>query len=194
MEPDLAPFLDALAAGEVIGIPTDTVYGLAVRTDVEGAVRSIFELKGRPEDKPLPVLAADLSSLETVARFDERVRALAGRFWPGPLTVVLPRADGFEADLGGDERATVAVRVPKHPLARAVLERSGPLAVTSANLSGEPAVSIAAEVQAIFPSLLVLDGGPGAGEPSTVLSLVGQDPIILRHGAVSPDALGLEVD
>lgn len=190
MEPDLTPFLDALSAGEVIAIPTDTVYGLAVRADVEGAVRSIFELKDRPEDKPLPVLAADLGALEAVARFDDRARGLVKRFWPGPLTVVLPRVEGFTADLGGDERTTVAVRVPEHPLARALLELSGPLAVTSANLSGESAVSTAGEVRAIFPDVPVLDGGPGAGEPSTVVSLIGP-PKILRNGAVTSSSLGI---
>ncbi|MFN2595307.1 MAG: L-threonylcarbamoyladenylate synthase [Actinomycetota bacterium] len=171
-------------------MPTDTVYGIAARPEHPEAVALVFALKGRPEDKPLPVLGASLADLSTVVAFDDRAVRVAARWWPGPLTVVLPRSDGFEHDLGGGPDAPVAVRIPAHPLARELLDRSGPLAVTSANRSGqEPAGDIDVARAAFGDEIPVyLDGGIAHGRASTVFDLTG-DPRVLRVGAVEKDQL-----
>ena len=180
-----------LVAGRVAVLPTDTVYGIAAVLDRPDAVRRIFELKGRPESKPLPVLGSTVSSLRSVAEFDEEAEELAARYWPGPLTLVLRRAPGFDVDLGGDERSTVAVRVPDRPVALKVLRITGPLAVTSANRSGDQPAATAAEALAAFDgSAPVLDDGPAGGVVSTVLSLVGERTV-LRVGAIPPEELGV---
>lgn len=186
------PILAALRAGEPVVIPTDTVYGVAVDPSIEGATERLFALKGRPPDKALPVLGASIESLRLVAQFDRRAESLAERFWPGALTLVLPRADGFEWPLGGKGDATVGVRIPDHAVALELLESYGPLAVTSANRSGEPPATTADETRRAFENRVqVLDGGPcTGGAASTVLSLVGE-PHILRAGALTPAELGL---
>ncbi|HEY7876038.1 MAG TPA: L-threonylcarbamoyladenylate synthase, partial [Actinomycetota bacterium] len=126
----------------------------------------------------------DVRALEAVARFDERARHVAASIWPGPLTIVLPRAPGFDADLGGTSPGTVAVRVPAHPLALEFLAQTGPLGVTSANLSGAPPLTTAEEAEQLFGSKVgVLDGGACKGQPSTVLDLAST-PRVLRAGAV----------
>lgn len=177
--------VSALRDGGVIVLPTDTVYGLACLPTIAGAVDAIFRLKGRRDDKPLPVLGDGVHALGSVAEFDDRARALAERFWPGPLTLVLPRAAGFDLNLGGDDLATVAVRVPENEKALGVLSESGPLAVTSANRSGEPPATGVAEAREIFGTEVAayIDGGPCIGLPSTVVSLVG--PVrVLRDGVL----------
>jgi len=183
MPAELEELIAALGRGEVVVIPTDTVYGLAARVDIPEAIERIFELKNRPSDKPLPVLASSLDALSGVAAFDDRARTLADSFWPGPLTLVVNRAAGFTVDLGVGGEDTVGVRVPEHELTRRLLELCGPLAVTSANPSGEPAATNAEMATELFPDLLVLDGGPGDGQPSAVVSLVGP-PQILRSGSL----------
>jgi L-threonylcarbamoyladenylate synthase len=173
-----------LRSGAPILVPTDTVYGIAADPAVPGSVAKVFALKGRPEHSPLPVLGADLRALERVARFDDRSLALASAFWPGPLTMVLRRAESFTFDLGGDASDTVAVRVPRSQPLRELLTLTGPLAVTSANPSGEVPAGSAEEASAMFGELLILRGEDAAGEASTVVSLIGA-PEILRAGAVS---------
>ena len=175
----------ALRNGGVIVVPTDTVYGLACLPRHRSAVERIFELKGRPDSKPLPVLGDGIGALETVAEFDDRARALARKYWPGPLTMVLPRTGTFTFDLGGDDLATVAVRVPQDAVTLELLGRSGPLAVTSANMSGEPAAATLDEARAIFGSAVdaYVAGDGGIGTASTVVSLIGP-PRVLREGAV----------
>jgi len=176
--------LDELRAERAVVIPTDTVYGIAALPSSAAAVRAVFAAKGRPDDKALPVLGASVDDLCRVALFDDRARALARTFWPGPLTIVLPRVSGFDTDLGGDGE-TVAVRIPRCAPALALLERSGPLAVTSANRSGEPPAGTVAEARAaLAPAVRVyLDGGTLTGTPSTIVSLA-RDPAILREGSL----------
>ena len=174
----------ALQAGALAAIPTDTVYGIAALPNDEG-VAALFAAKGRPREKPLPVLAASLEDLSRLVQIDERARRVAERFWPGPLTLVLPRAPGFVVDLGGDGE-TVGVRVPDHPVARDLLERVGPLVVSSANRAGDPPARSAVEARAALGDAVAayLDGGAVAtGVPSTVVSLQGS-PRVLRAGAV----------
>lgn len=172
---------EALRDGGVAVIPTDTVYGLAGLPTNPHAVTRIFSLKGRPEDKPLPVLGDGVGQLEAVARFDDLALKLAGVFWPGPLTIVLPRAVGFTADLGGSQSDTVAVRVPDRELCLGLLRATGPLAVTSANYSGRPPATTGDQARALFDSVPVLDDGACDGSPSTIVSL-GESPKILRSG------------
>jgi L-threonylcarbamoyladenylate synthase len=168
--------LEALRAGRPIVMPTDTVYGIAARFDAPSAVAAVFAAKARPFDRPLPVLGDGVAALRNVATFDARAEALADRFWPGPLTVVLPRAAGFDVDLGGDATDSVAVRVPRHDIALELLRRAGPLAVSSANRSDEaPALSLDEARAALGGTVaLYVDGGRLTGRPSTIVSLVSE--------------------
>jgi L-threonylcarbamoyladenylate synthase len=179
-----------LARGQVVVVPTDTVYGLAARPDRPEAVTQIFELKGRSDNKPLPVLGASVESLTEVVSFDARVLLLAVRFWPGALTLVLPRAAGFTHDLGTDKRGSVAVRVPQSETMLDLLAVAGPLAVTSANRSGEPPALTVDDARRVFGDSVssYVDGGSCSGEPSTVVSLVG-DLLVLRTGPISEDEI-----
>jgi L-threonylcarbamoyladenylate synthase len=178
----------ALRGGDVAVVPTDTVYGLAGLPSDPDAVARIFSLKGRPEDKALPVLGTGISQLETVARFDDSATRVAAAFWPGPLTLVLARAPGFTADLGGSQTHTVAVRVPDRKLCLTLLRETGPLAVTSANLSGQSPATTAEEARAVFGAVPVLDDGDCAGSPSTIVDLAGE-PKILRSGPLDREVL-----
>jgi L-threonylcarbamoyladenylate synthase len=182
---DVGTVAAAIAAGEVAILPTDTVYGVGALPD---RARAIFELKRRPLEKALPVLGAGIEQLHAVAELGEAALDLAARAWPGPLTLVVPRARAFTADLGGTDPATVAVRVPRHPLALELLRRTGPLAVTSANLSGEPPAGTCGEAQSLWPGTPCLDGGPCDGTPSTVVSLLGE-PKVLRAGELSEEQI-----
>lgn len=181
---DLEAARAALGAGALAVIPTDTVYGLAADPAIPGAVDGIFRVKQRSRSRPIPVLGADRRQLESVVVFDERADRLAERFWPGPLTLILPRAPGFVADLGGDGRS-VAVRVPKEPRAIQLLKETGPLAVTSANRSGEPPVPTIDDARATFGNdvAVYLDGGRCAGIPSTLVFLAGERRV-LREGKI----------
>lgn len=179
---------DALTTGRVAIVPTDTVYGLAAHPHLKGAVGTIFELKGRPEHKALPVLGASVESLQDLAVFDRRAAALARRYWPGPLTLVLPRRDSFISDLGGDDEETIAVRIPARPLTIELLHLAGPLAVTSANRSGESPCRSVEEALEVFPGLPALSDGAASGDPSSVLSLIAE-PVVLREGAIAESEL-----
>jgi L-threonylcarbamoyladenylate synthase len=186
----------ALADGAVVAVPTDTVYGLAVDPAQPEAVARLFALKGRPDDVPLPVLVAGPEQVDQVAgALGPAAAALASRFWPGPLTLVVPRRRGFTVDLGGPPaaRQTVGVRRPDHPVVVALCELLGPLAVTSANLHGAPPATTAAEVVAAFVGSdqpqLVLDGGRCAGTPSTVVECRGPASRCLREGALAWEEL-----
>jgi L-threonylcarbamoyladenylate synthase len=180
-----------LRAGQLVAFPTDTVYGVgAVVWNVQ-AVGKLYEAKLRPADKAIPVLLADASQLSLIAAHLSRdALCLAEHFWPGPLTLVVPRAEGVpdEVTAGG---ASVAVRVPDHDLARALIRAAGaPLAATSANLSGQPSPVTAQDVLAQLGDRipLVLDGGPcPGGAPSTVVDLTGPAPVLLRPGPLSMD-------
>lgn len=183
--------LEALRAGGLVVLPTDTVYGVGCLPGAPGGIAALFAAKGRPRAKAIPVLGARRADLAAVAVFDARADALAARFWPGPLTLVLPRAPGFDHDLGGEDLATVALRVPAHPLARALLSASGPLAVTSANRSGEPPAATVEQARAALGGAVAvyLDGGPSTGEPSTVARLTAGGVEVLRAGALDAAAL-----
>jgi tRNA threonylcarbamoyl adenosine modification protein (Sua5/YciO/YrdC/YwlC family) len=183
---ELDAALRELRAGRPIVLPTDTVYGIAALPGERGAVDAVFAAKGRPDDKPLPVLGATVRQLESIAWLDASARALARAFWPGPLTLVVPRARGLSWRLGAGAADTVAVRVPRCPIALRVLEQSGPLAVSSANRSGRRPATTAAEARSAFDTAVrvYLDGGRRDGVPSSVVSLI-DGPRVLRSGAIA---------
>jgi len=161
-------------------------YGLAVDPRAHGALRRLFAVKGRSEQVALPILIADPPGLADLAEVPPEADRLATRYWPGPVTLVLPRRAGIQFDLGGDP-ATIGVRCPAHSRLRSLLREAGPLAVTSANRHGKPPLHTAEEVREQFGAdvSVVVDGGRCDGQPSTVVSLVGARPICVREGAVS---------
>lgn len=191
----IAAAADALRAGGLVAFPTETVYGLGADARDEHAVRAVFAAKGRPPDNPLIVHVADLAGLhEVAARVSPLALELAQRFWPGPLTLVLDALEHLPAVTTG-HLTTVAVRVPDHPVALALLRAAAlPVAAPSANRSGRPSPTTAAHVVADLdhePVALVLDAGPcPIGIESTVVDARGQAPVILREGAVTREALG----
>jgi L-threonylcarbamoyladenylate synthase len=177
----------ALRMGKLVVLPTDTVYGLAAPLE-EASIARIFEIKGRPSEKPLPVLGATLTDLENIADFNDHARKLAARFWPGPLTMILQRAAGFAVDLGGKNVTTVGVRAPREPRAIELLKRTGPLAVTSANISGSAEATTVEEARAALGThdVFYVDGGRCTGRPSTIVFLAAERRV-LREGAISDD-------
>jgi len=183
--------LAIIRSGEAVAFPTDTVYGVGVLAFDTAAIDKLFEAKIRDPGKAIPILLGDPAQLSRVARdVPALALRLAQRFWPGPLTLVVPSHPGLPPNLS--PAPTVGVRMPDHPVALALLRRSGPLAVTSANLSGEKNAIRAQEVLAQLGGRipLILDGGrtPG-GSPSTVVDCTGQQPVILRPGPLSLEAL-----
>ena len=190
--------LALLQGGQVIAVPTETVYGLAADPLSEQAILRLFELKQRPPDVPLSLLLSSAKQLDRWALdIPESADKLAAQFWPGPLTIVLKKRHHIP-DIVTAERATVGLRVPDHPLTLELLERYGSaLACTSANLHGGESAGSAAEVQATFGDALklVLDGGPSSlGIASTVIDLTSEPGVVLRRGSLAlhelEDALG----
>ena len=163
--------VEALLAGEVVAIPTDTVYGLVTTLD---AAHRLFEVKQRPADVDLPVLCGDRAQAQSLAA--DPLPDLVDDGWPGPLTVVVRRAPTLTADLGA-HRETVGLRVPDHPVPRELARRVGPLASTSANRHGEPPATTAAEI--VLP-VMIIDGGVCNGTPSKVVDCTGPEPRVLR--------------
>ena len=192
-EDRLAEALGALVAGQVIALPTETFYGLAVDAMNREALGGLNRLKGKPDDTPILLLVADRAQVGQVAAgTDGRFDALAERFWPGPLTLVVPAAPDLAAEVSAGS-GTVAVRMPGLALPRRLAAGLGrPITGVSANRSGEPPGRRAGEVARTFDDRIemILDGGPTAGgAASTILSLCGPRPTILRHGLVPRSAL-----
>jgi L-threonylcarbamoyladenylate synthase len=179
----------ALRAGAVVAIPTDTVYGLAVDPRCRGATDSLFALKRRPATLELPVLVADVAQAESLVGpggLPPVARRLADRFWPGSLTIVVPRRGGVDWELGGDG-LTIGLRCPAHPMVHRLCQLVGPLATTSANRHGERPITSADAVAGEFglEVALVIDGGVCDGTPSTVVDVTGEGLRCLRDGAVA---------
>jgi L-threonylcarbamoyladenylate synthase len=203
--PDQKAIDDAAAllrAGQLVAFPTETVYGLGADATNADAVLSIYETKGRPRFNPLIVHCADLAMAETLAEFSPLARRLAEKFWPGPLSIVLPLRPGHGlADVATAGLDTVAIRVPDHPLAQALLRAADrPLAAPSANPSGKLSPTTAEQVRRGFGGKVpVLDGGPCmSGVESTILAIDGGRLIQLRAGALAREeieaAIGLPVE
>ncbi len=189
---DLEGLASVFAGGGVAAIPTETVYGLAADVFHEGALREVFRVKGRPADNPLIAHVGTLAHLEGLVESPSGLFIrLAERFWPGALTLVAPRSCRVP-DLVSGGLATVAVRMPSHPCALQILQRSGPLAAPSANLSGRPSPTAAAHVLDDFAGAipLIVDGGAANfGIESTVISTVGERAVLLRPGAIAREKI-----
>ena len=185
--------------GGLVAFPTETVYGLGADAGSGEAVARIFEAKGRPRFNPLIVHVGDLAQAETLAEFGQKAFRLAQTFWPGPLSLVLPRRAGAPlADLVSAGLPTVALRVPSHPVARELIAAAGvPIAAPSANLSGRVSATTAEHVAADFGDRVdfILDGGPSAqGLESTILGFDASGPILLRSGAIPRESIEAVLD
>ena len=182
----------ALRRGELVVLPTDTVYGVAADAFNPGAVDALLAAKGRGRDMPVPVLVANQEMLAAlVGDLPEAAKALTAAHWPGALTVVVRHTPHLSWDLG-DARGTVAVRMPDDEIALDLIARTGPLAVSSANRSGHPPATtmLDARLQLGASVAVYLDGGPRpSGTPSSIVDLTGDEPRLLREGALSADQL-----
>ena len=182
----------AIQRGELVVLPTDTVYGVAADAFDPAAVKALLRAKGRGREMPPPVLVSAATTIDALAvRVPAYARTLVEEFWPGPLTLVCHQQTSLQWDLG-ETRGTVAIRMPDHDLARELLERTGPLAVSSANSTGLPAATDAEQAERMLGEhvAVVVDAGesPG-GEASTIVDVTGQQGRILRRGALSLEAL-----
>jgi len=182
---------DVLKHGGLVAFPTDTVYGLAALPFKGEYVEGLFSAKGRNNSRAIAILIGDYADLKRVVdHFDETSTRLAQRFWPGPLTLVVPKLAGLPEVLSQD--GTIGVRMPDHPVALALLRQVGPLAVTSANISGQDNANTAEEVYRQLNGRvhLIIDGGRSSGGvPSTVVSWVSSSMTILREGPISLDSI-----
>jgi len=188
----IAAAAGAIRRGELAVVPTDTVYGVAADAFNPPAVNLLLAAKGRGRDMPVPVLVSSSAMLDAVVEaLPDAGRALIDAFWPGALTIVVRHTPHLSWDLG-EARGTVAVRMPDHPIATALIEQTGPLAVSSANRTGQPAPTtmVDARLQLGASVAVYLDGGPcAAAVPSSIVDLTGDAPRLLRAGALDLDAL-----
>lgn len=200
-EVSVATAVDAVRRGEVVVLPTDTVYGIGADAFDPEAVAAVLMAKGRGRDMPPPVLVPDTRTVDGLARnVPDEARRLIDAFWPGPLTLVLWAQPSLHWDLGETE-GTVALRMPDDEVALDVLRETGPLAVTSANRTGEPAATNVTEAAIqLGPSVSVyVDGGPRTSlQASTIIDCTGDVPVVLREGAIDhgqlEDVLGADFD
>lgn len=183
---------DAIAGGRLVVLPTDTVYGLGADAFAPEAVAGVLRAKGRDRAMPVPVLVGSWSGLDgLMTTVPDLVRELVRAFWPGGLTLVVEHAPTLAWDLG-DSHGTVAVRMPLHPVALELLERTGPLAVSSANSSGQPPATTVEQAREQLGDAvhIYLDAGPTAeAVASTIVDVTVSPPRVLRVGAVSPEQL-----
>jgi L-threonylcarbamoyladenylate synthase len=171
----------ALRGGLIVGVPTDTVYGVAVDPHNQQAMRALADLKGRPADRPFPILVASMDQALQLGAFPAPARRLATGHWPGPLTLIVPAAGMAPGDQG-----TIGVRIPNHPVARALLEAAGPLAVTSANRSGDQETFDDEGARALFGERVAvyLPGHSPGGVASTVIDCTTEPPVVVRPGPI----------
>lgn len=181
----IAQAIDALQRGLLVGLPTDTVYGVGADPFNREAVARLFAVKQRDPMTPIPVLGADADAFAAIADLSGPAAVDAIGHWPGGLTVVVPKSANAPEWIG-DDRGTVAVRVPDHPVALELLRAAGPLAVTSANRSGEPPARDADEARfgLGYGVAVYLEGAARLGEASTVVDLSGPEPVVLRQGPI----------
>jgi tRNA threonylcarbamoyl adenosine modification protein (Sua5/YciO/YrdC/YwlC family) len=186
-EAGLTAATTAIRAGELVVLPTDTVYGLGADAFDPAAVRRLLEAKGRGRQMPPPVLVGSAATLDALAStVPPWARDLVEQYWPGPLTIVVREQTSLQWDLG-DTRGTVAVRMPHDPVALELLGRTGPMAVSSANLTGRPAATDADQAAEMLADkvAVILDGGPTVDDrPSTIVDCTASRPRVLRVGAV----------
>jgi L-threonylcarbamoyladenylate synthase len=187
----LARAEEVLKHNGLVAFPTDTVYGVGALAFNGDSIERLYKVKTRSKDLPLPILIAGPEQLELVAQnLTRTTKILANHFWPGPLTIIVERHPGLPEDLSGT--STVGVRVPNHAFARDLIRLVGPMAVSSANLSGQPSSRTREEVLADLDGKieLLIDGGATPGQvPSTVVDCTAETPLILRKGPVSLDQI-----
>jgi tRNA threonylcarbamoyl adenosine modification protein (Sua5/YciO/YrdC/YwlC family) len=188
----IAAAVEAVKSGELVVLPTDTVYGIGANAFTPHAVTALLNAKGRGRQMPTPVLVGSRHTLDgLVYSLPRQARELADAFWPGALTIVVEHAPSLQWDLG-DTGGTVAVRMPLHPVALEVLRETGPMAVSSANKSGQPAATTAQEAQdqLDYAVRVYLEAGPCPDPvPSTIVDVTGEVPRVLRDGAVPYEKL-----
>lgn len=192
--PQLVQAAELLTLNEVVAFPTETVYGLGGNANNDQAVAKIFAAKGRPSDNPLIIHIAEIWQLEAfVSDIPQNASLLMEKFWPGPLTIVLNKLEGKLSELATAGLATVAVRMPDHPVALEIIKKSRlPIAAPSANQSGKPSPTLAAHVFADLNGKIsgIVDGGPtGVGVESTVIDCTEEIPVILRPGGVTKEQI-----
>ncbi len=187
-EAGLAAAVTAVRRGQLVVLPTDTVYGVGVDAFDSDGVQRLLDAKGRGRDMPPPVLISTDTTLEALAtELPGWASGLVGEYWPGPLTIVCRQQPSLRWDLG-ETRGTVAIRMPDHEAALDLLGRTGPLAVSSANNTGHPAATTADEAEEMlgWGVEVILDGGPSNGSvASTIVDCTGTRPRVLREGAIS---------
>jgi len=184
----------ALRSGEPVVLPTDTVHGLAVIAGDSAALERVFELKRRPAERSIAVLVASVDQAETLVEFSDAERRLGHAFWPGALTIIAHRRPDADPSIGRSD-GTVGVRCPNEAFVRSLAERLGPLATTSANLSGEstPATALEAAVALVGNVALVIDDGERNGSASTVVRVRDGGFEIVREGAIGGSQLAAEL-
>ncbi len=197
-DPQIAQAAALLRGNEVVAFPTETVYGLGANAKSTDAVKKIYEAKGRPSDNPLIVHIADISQLDGLTGpAPDKAKILMKRFWPGALTLILPCKPGALSPRVTAGLDTVAVRMPDHPLALALIRAAGlPIAAPSANLSGKPSPTKAEHVAHDLDGRIagMMDGGStGIGVESTVLSCAGETPVLLRPGGITKEQIEAEI-
>lgn len=183
----LAAAAGAVRSGQLVVLPTDTVYGLGCDAFSSTAVQGLLAAKGRGRAMPVPVLVGSWSTVDgLVLGVQARVRALIEAFWPGGLSLVVPHAPSLSWDLG-DTRGTVSLRMPLHPVALELLREVGPMAVSSANRSGQPPATTVEQAREQLADRIpvYLDGGTSGEMASTIVDLTADEPVVLREGAVS---------
>lgn len=192
-EEGMALAVKAAKSGRLVVMPTDTLYGLGCDAFDNDAVASLLATKHRGPDMPVPVLVGSWDTVKgLVATLDDTAQTLIEAFWPGGLSIVVPQAPSLPWNLG-DTRGTVMLRMPLHPIAIELLREVGPMAVSSANISGQtpPTTAIAAKQQLGKAVTVYLDGGEAeVGKPSTIIDLSGSHPYLLREGALSAEQIG----
>jgi tRNA threonylcarbamoyl adenosine modification protein (Sua5/YciO/YrdC/YwlC family) len=177
---------EAIARGDIVGVPTDTLYGIAIDPFRRESYAALYAAKQRPDDKAIPILVADVEQAAEIVEISDIGLRLMASHWPGGLTLVLRRRRDVPVHIGDPVTGTVAVRAPDHPVALDVLTRCGPLAVTSANLSGgRPALDAAGARATLGDAVSVyLEGATAAGIASTVVDATGDELLVLRQGAI----------
>jgi L-threonylcarbamoyladenylate synthase len=188
-ESDLDAAVEWLRAGKLVAYPTDTFYGLAADPDSETAIRGLFQLKGREASAAIPLVATSIAQVELWCGLSQMSRRLAEEFWPGPLSLICDAPARVVAAVHAGRR-TVAIRVPNHPVARALAAVFGaPVTATSANRSGEAAVDCAGDLPWEHDDrVLVIDGGDTTGgAPSTIVDARDRTPLLIREGAIAWD-------
>ncbi|MDT7711950.1 MAG: L-threonylcarbamoyladenylate synthase [Pseudonocardiales bacterium] len=188
----LAAAARAVRGGRLVVLPTDTVYGIGCDAFSSSAVRALLAAKKRGPDMPVPVLVGSWSTIDgLVLGVPKPARELIEAFWPGGLSLVLPHAPSLDWDLGST-KGTVMLRMPLHPVALELLREVGPMAVSSANRSGQPPATTIEQAREQLADRVgvFLDGGPAGQMASTIVDLTGDEPVVLREGAVSAAEIG----